>query len=73
MLLTHKTLCVSMLMDTFNRKREKKEETPIQNTLQNHAGKTSGKRNLILIKESRAQNSIVYSIILILNKYYVFN
>ena len=72
MLLTHKTLYVSMFMDNFKIKKMKKHPYRI------HYKRILVRlcidmRDLILIKERSEQNSIICSVILILNKYYVLN
>ena len=71
MLLTHKTLYVSMFMDNFKiKKNEKTYRTYCKMML---VRLCIDMRDLILIKESGAQTSIICSVILILNKYYVLN
>ena len=68
---THKTLYVSMFMDNFKIKKIKKHPYRIYCKMM-LVRLSNDIRDLILIKESRAQNSIICSVILILNKY-VFN
>ena len=73
MLLTHKTLYVSMFMDNFKIKKKMKKH-PLRIYCKMMLVRLCiDMRDLILIKESGAQTSIICSVILILNKYYVLN